>query len=192
MGQSLKIEYDMEEMVIGIKEAVKEELKPEIAEEIRTEIKDEIKKEMMDIIKEQIPEDTSVWLKGVMEEIYNTEIIKVGGGWDKDAKEYTLKEYIIEQVKQRIVNNNCSSSTRAYSDQSFGEWFRDKCVGSDIQKIIDKEIKSIRDEVNKKVKSMFDDSTKQMLSETVLNVLMANDTYKRIENNIGSIASKQN
>lgn len=189
MGQTLKIEYDMEDMVLGIKEAVKEELKPEIAEEIREEIKSDIKREIMDKVKEQIPEDTSVWLKNIMKDIYNTEIIKVGGGWNEDAKEYTLREYVIEQIKNRIVNNDCGSKER-YSKISFNEWFRDKCVDSDIQKIIDREIKTIRDDVNYKVKSMFDSSTKQMLSETVLNVLMANDTYKKIESNIGSIASK--
>ena len=80
MGQILKIEYDMEDMVLGIKEAVKEELKPEIAEEIREEIKSEIKSEIMNKVKEQIPEDTSVWLKDIMKEIYDTEIIRVGGG----------------------------------------------------------------------------------------------------------------
>lgn len=189
MGQTLKIEYDMEDMVLGIMEAVKEELKPEIAEEIRAEIKSEIKSEIMNKVREQIPDDTSVWLKGIMEDIYNTEIIKVGGGWNEDAKEYTLKEYVIEQVKNRIVNNDCGSNDR-YSTTSFNEWFRDKCVDSDIQKVIDREIKTIRDDVNSKVKNMFDSSTKQMLSETVLNVLMANDTYKKIESSIGSIASK--
>lgn len=189
MGQTLKIEYDMEDMVLGIKEAVKEELKPEIAEEIREEIKSEIKSKIMNKVKEQIPEDTSVWLKSIMEDIYNTEIIKVGGGWNEDTKEYTLKEYVIEQIKNRIVNNDCGSGDR-YSKTSFNEWFRDKCVDSDIQKVIDREIRTIRDDVNSKVKNMFDSSTKQMLSETVLNVLMANDTYKKIESNIGSIASK--
>lgn len=189
MGQTLKIEYDMEDMVLGIMEAVKEELKPEIAEEIRAEIKSGIKSEIMNKVKEQIPDDTSVWLKGIMEDIYNTEIIKVGGGWNEDTKEYTLKEYVIEQIKNRIVNNNCGSQDR-YSKITFNEWFRDECVDSDIKKIIDREIRTIRDDVNSKVKDMFDNSTKQMLSETVLNVLMANDTYKKIESNIGSIASK--
>lgn len=189
MGQTLKIEYDMEDMVLGIKEAVKEELKPEIAEEIRDEIKSEIRSEIMNKVKEQIPEDTSIWLKGIMEDIYNTEIIKVGGGWNEDAKEYTLKEYVIEQIKNRIVNNDCGSKDR-YSKISFNEWFRDKCVDTDIKKVIDREIKTIRDDVNGKIKSIFDSNTKQMLSEAVLNVLMTNDTYKKIESNIGSIASK--
>lgn len=189
MGQTLKIEYDMEDMVLGIKEAVKEELKPEIVKEIREEIISDIKREIMDNVKEQIPDDTSVWLKNIMEDIYNTEVIRVGGGWNEEAKEYTLKEYVIEQIKNRIVNNDCGSKDR-YSKTSFNEWFRDKCVDTDIQKVIDREIKTIRDDVNSKVKSMFDSSTKQMLSEAVLNALMANDTYKKLESNIGSIASK--
>lgn len=189
MGQTLKIEYDMEDMVLGIKEAVKEELKPEIAEEIRSEIKEEIKAGIMNMVKEQIPEDTSQWLKDIMGEIYNTEIIKVGGGWNEEPKEFTFREYVIEQVKNRIINNDCGAK-KSYSGESFNAWFRDKCVDTDIQKVIDREIKTIRDDVNSKIKSMFDSSTKQMLSEAVLNVLMANDTYKKIEANIGSIASK--
>ena len=172
MGQILKIEYDMEDMVLGIKEAVKEELKPEIAEEIREEIKSEIKSEIMNKVKEQIPEDTSVWLKDIMKEIYDTEIIRVGGGWNEDDKEYTLREYVIEQIKDRIVNNDCGSK-KSYSSTSFNEWFRDKCVDTDIQKVIDREIKTIRDDVNSKVKSMFDSSTKQMLSEAVLIVILS-------------------
>ena len=137
MGHILKIEYDMEDMVLGIKEAVKEELKPEIAEEIREEIKSEIKSEIMNKVKEQIPEDTSVWLKDIMKEIYDTEIIRVGGGWNEDDKEYTLREYVIEQIKDRIVNNDCGSK-KSYSSTSFNEWFRDKCVDTDIQKVIAK------------------------------------------------------
>ena len=190
MGQTLKVEYDMEEMVLGIIEAVKAEIKPEIADEIREEIKAEVKAEIIEKLKSDIPDETEVWLKQIMSEIYENEKISVGGGWREDPKEYTLKEYTIEQIKERIINNNCGSK-KSYSPESFEEWFKNQCVDPDIKKVIDREIKNVRDDVNKKVKNMFDDSTKQMLSEAVLNVLMANDTYKKIEANIGCIASKQ-
>lgn len=189
MGQKLKIEYDMEEMFLGMKDAIKEELKPEIANEIRAEIKEEVKKEILEKVKEKIPDETEVWLKQLMTDIYENEKISVGGGWDRDAKEYTLREYVIEQIKERIINNNCVSK-KSYSRETFHEWFTNQCVDSDIKRVIEKEIKSIRDDVNLKVKNMFDSSTKEMLSQTVLNLLMANDTYKKIEANIGSIASK--
>ena len=189
MGQTLKIEYDMEEMFLGMKEAIKEELKPEIAGEIRDEIKAEVKKEILDRVKDEIPDETELWLKQLMTDIYENEKISVGGGWDEDAREYTLKEYVVEQIKKRIVNNDCGSK-KSYGKETFREWFTKQCVDSDIQRVIEKEVKSIRDDVNSKVKNMFDSSTKEMLSQTVLNLLMANDTYKRIEANIGNIASK--
>lgn len=189
MEQTLKIEYDMKEMFIGIKEAVKEELKPVIAEEIRDEIKAEAKKEIMDRVKELLPDLTEKWLKDLLVEIYSTEKISVGGGWDKDAKEYTLKEYVIEQIKERIVNNNCGSK-RSYSSETFAQWFTSQCVDTEIKRVIDREIKDVRDDVNRNVKNLFDSSTKEMLSQTLLNMLMANETYKKIEANIGCIASK--
>lgn len=189
MGQTLKVEYDMEELFLGIKEAVKEELKPVIAEEIRDEIKAEVKKEIMDRIKELLPDLTEKWLKDLLVEIYTTEKISIGGGWDKDAKEYTLKEYVIEQIKERIVNNNCGSK-RSYSSETFAQWFTSQCVDNEIKRVIENEIKDIRDEVNRNVRNIFDRNTKEVLSQTLLNMLMANETYKKIEANISCIASK--
>ncbi len=49
----------------------------------------------------------------------------------------------------------------------------------------------VRQQVNRDVKAAFDESTKAMLSSAVLQVLMANDTYKKIESNISSIADKE-
>lgn len=41
------------------------------------------------------------------------------------------------------------------------------------------------------MKKTFDNSTKNMLSNAVLGILSANDTYRQIENNIKCIADKQ-
>lgn len=38
---------------------------------------------------------------------------------------------------------------------------------------------------------MFDTSTRQMLSDNVLQVLMANETYQKIQSNIACIADKK-
>ena len=56
---------------------------------------------------------------------------------------------------------------------------------------LDKQVDEVRQQVNRDVKAAFDESTKTMLSNAVLQVLMANDTYKRIESNISSIADRQ-
>lgn len=188
MGDILKIEYDMEDMAVGIKEAVLKELSENMAEEIKDELKSEMRQQLFVKVKESIENNTYELVQNMMTDIYNNEKVSIGGGWKEEAKEFTLKEYVVDQVKDAIVNNKCDG--KGYNASSFQEWFTKKCVDPDIQKIIEKEITNIRNDVNYKVKNMFDTSTKQMLSETVLNVLMANDTYKKIEGSIASIANK--
>ena len=54
---------------------------------------------------------------------------------------------------------------------------------------MDRQVSLMRDEINKNIKTTFDDSTRTMLSDAVLKVLMANETYKKIENNIACLAT---
>ena len=60
-----------------------------------------------------------------------------------------------------------------------------------IKKELDKFMNDIRKQVNTTMKETFDDSTKNMLSNAVLNILGANETYRQIENNIKCIADKR-
>lgn len=190
MSQTLKVEYDMEEMFLGIKDAIQQELGKELAEEIKSELKGEIRAELFSKIREDIQTNTYDTVQKMISDIYDNEKVVIGGGWNEEPKEYTLREYVIQQIKDVIANNGVEKGKKSYSNITFQDWFREKCVAYDIQRIIDKEIANIRNDVNYKVKNMFDQSTKTMLSDAVLNVLMANETYKKIENNIACIASK--
>lgn len=190
MSQTLKVEYDMEEMFLGIKDAIQQELGKDLAEEVKSELKGEIRAELFSKIKEEIQANTYDTVQKMVLDIYDNEKVIIGGGWNEEPKEYTLREYVIQQVKDVIANNGIVKDKKSYGKVTFQEWFREKCVDGDIQRIIDKEISNIRNDVNYKVKNMFDQSTKTMLSDAVLNVLMANETYKKIENNIACIASK--
>jgi hypothetical protein len=60
-----------------------------------------------------------------------------------------------------------------------------------IKKELDTFMDDIRKQVNTTMKETFDNSTKSMLSNAVLSILSANDTYRQIENNIKCIADKQ-
>lgn len=60
-----------------------------------------------------------------------------------------------------------------------------------IKKELDAFMDDIRKQVNTTMKEIFDNSTKSMLSNAVLSILSANDTYRQIENNIKCIADKQ-
>ena len=53
------------------------------------------------------------------------------------------------------------------------------------------EIRRIRDSINARIKEMFDSSTRQMLSDNILQVLMANETYRKMQENIACIADRR-
>ena len=61
----------------------------------------------------------------------------------------------------------------------------------EIKKAVDEFTDGIRKQVNCAMKEAFDNSTKNMLSATVLNILNANETYRKLENNIKCIADKR-
>ena len=197
MGQNLEIKYDMEEMFIGIKEAVKEELKPVIAEEIKDEIKADVTKQVTDKLKELVPIKIDDWISEMLKDIYENTTIKIGGGWDKEPEVFTIKEYVLNEIKGSLSDGKVKIKTRdRYGDYkvrevSFPEWITDECVSPEIKEYMDNQATKTKKEINKKLKEVFDESTRSMLSENVMSILMANDTYKKIQSNITSIATNK-
>ena len=61
-----------------------------------------------------------------------------------------------------------------------------------LKKQLNSYIADIRNDINNKIKDMFTENTRNLLSDSILNLLQQNETYKRIETNISSIASKNN
>ena len=80
MGDILKIEYDMEDMAVGIKEAVLKELSETIAEEIKEELKAEMRQQLFNKVKESIENNTYELVQKMMTDIYNNEKVSIGGG----------------------------------------------------------------------------------------------------------------
>ena len=74
---------------------------------------------------------------------------------------------------------------------SIEEYINSRIEFSAIQKDIDMEIRRIRDSINARIKEMFDSSTRQMLSDNILQVLMANETYRKMQENIACIADRR-
>ena len=84
------------------------------------------------------------------------------GKYRAETKEFTFEEYLLQHLG----------------------------IDDEVKNYIDKQVDEVRQQVNSDVKAAFDESTKTMLSNAVLQVLMANDTYKKIESNIACIADK--
>lgn len=178
MGQKVKVEYDMEEFFVGIKEAVKEELRPEIAEEIKADVKRDITNQVMDKLKEIMPGKVDDWMNDILRDTYQNTIVKVGGGWGKDPDEYSIEQYVTKEIKE------------ALSGVCVSNWITNERITPEIEKYINSQMSKLKAEINAKVKEAFDDSARSMLAENVMSILMANDTYKKIESNIANIASK--
>ena len=201
--ENLKIEFNTENFAAGIMQAVAYEVKKNLYSEIVSEIKSEVLKD----IKEKIQYATGDIIKGIVQDYMDNEKIHVGGSsvWDETPKEeLTMMQYakrcikdciensrfkIVKTIKKdRYRNSGYRTETEEYS---FAEYLQ-KHLGIDdeIKNYLDEQVDEVRKQINSDVKNAFDESTKTMLSNAVLQVLMANDTYKKIQDNIAGIADK--
>ena len=201
--ENLKIEFNTENFAAGIMRAVAAEVKKNLYGEIVSEIKNEV----LEDIKEKIQYATGDIIKGIVQDFMNNEKICIGGSsiWDDEPKEeLTLFQYAKRCVKDCIENSRFrivksikkdrykrggySAETQEYT---FEEYLHQHLgIDDEVKSYLDKQIDEVRQQVNREVKAAFDESTKSMLSNTMLQVLMANDTYRKIESNIACIADR--
>lgn len=196
--EKIKIEFNTENFASGIMMAVVAEVKKNIYREVI----DEIKKEVLGDIKEEIKNNANTIIREILDDYVENEIITIGSNspWDDTPKEeMTIKQYMkrcvkecIESGKFRVPTGEKTSRGDKYKEYGFMEYVNEHLkMDSDIKKYLDASIDEVRKRVNSDVKAAFDESTKAMLSSAVLQVLMANDTYKKIESNIACIADKE-
>lgn len=191
-GEVLKVEFNTVNFAQGIINAVVSGLKDQLKSEIMREIKGTVLEDIQSDIKDSVAKIT----EELVREIYEKEVIKIGGGWGVDPKEYTVKQFMMEQIKGSFQDGEVKIKRKdRYGDWrtdkvSFTDWVTSECVTGEVQKHVDGQMKAVRDEINRKVKEIFDESTRSMLSENVMGILLANDTYRKIENSIACIANK--
>ena len=202
--EDLKIEINTENFALGIIQAVTAEVKKNLYSEIVAEIKSEV----LGDIKEKIQYAASDIIKGIVQDFMDNEKVHIGGSsvWDDEPKEeLTLTQYAkrcvkdcIENSRFRIVKSfekdryNKGRYRAETQEYTFEEYLLQHLgIDNEVKSYLDKQIDEVRQQVNRDVKAAFDESTKTMLSNAVLQVLMANDTYKKIESNISCIADRQ-
>lgn len=181
---------------------VQETIENNIESVVKTQIDSSVKNIIDNLAKKVIDEKVSNNFQRFVDEYIATTKILVGGGyWDnEEPKEYTVEQYIKKGLKDRLESKNLKvkrqGRTSSYNDDyetvSFEEYINrqfdfDEMIKKDLDKFMD----GIRKQVNSSMKETFDNSTKNMLSNAVLNILSANETYRQIENNVKCIANKQ-
>ena len=202
--EELEIKFNTENFAAGIVSAVTAEVKKNLYGEIVAEIKSEV----LGDIKEKIQYAASDIIKGIVQDFMDNEKIQIGGSsvWDDEPKEeLTLTQYAkrcvkdcIENSRFRIVKSfekdryNKGRYRAETQEYTFEEYLLQHLgIDNEVKGYLDKQVDEVRQQVNRDVKAAFDESTKTMLSNAVLQVLMANDTYKKIESNISCIADRQ-
>ncbi len=204
MNEVLEIKFNAENFARGIVSAVVTETKKDLYKEVMKEIKGEV----LDEIKEKIQYATSDIVRGIVQDFMDNEKIQLGGTsiWDDDEpkEELTLTQYAKRCMKECIKNGRFrivkgfkkdrygrKGLTAETQEYSFEEYLMQHLgIDDEVRTYLDSQINEVRQQVNESVKAAFDQSTKEMLSNTVLQVLMANDTYKKIESNISCIADR--
>lgn len=186
----------------NLENIVQTTLEKNLGNVVKEQIADIVKKTADNLIKDTINTQVSKNFQHFVDEYITTKKIKVGGSyWDNEPEqEYTVEQYIKQQLKEKLDSKKLKLKqmdsygryTNNYEEVSFETYISRQFDPNEmIKKELDAFMDDIRKQVNTTMKEIFDNSTKSMLSNAVLSILSANDTYRQIENNIKCIADKQ-
>lgn len=168
-----KITLDMPDITTFIKHTVENTVRKAVYEMIDNCIKSTVKGEIEDKAKAYVDES----LKKVIDDeikAYMQKDITIGGGWKEPERKMSRNEYLAE-CTSKVVNDNLSP-------EKICDTVRNYCK-STINGALDR----IKTDVNAGIKAQFDETTRKTLSENVVTILMAGDTYKRLSDSMGRL-----
>ena len=180
----------------NLEDVVEQTLENNIKTVIKEQVDSSVRKYIDDLARKVIAEKVSDNFQRFVDEYISTTKIKVGGNYWSDEEQYIKKE-LKDRLESKSLRAKKKGRSSSYSDDYEQVTFEDYIqrqfdFDEMIKKHIDKFMDDIRKQVNKTMKETFNQSTKNMLSNAVLNILGANETYKQIENNIKCIADARN
>lgn len=190
----MKVTIDLENLEYLVQNSIEENIETVV----KKQVDNAVRKMTEDIAKKTVEDKVSENFQRFVDEYIANTKIRVGGGYwdDSDAREYTVEEYIKKQLKEKLESNSLRVKAAKYNSEyknvTFEEYIKSQFnFNEEIKSAVDEFTDGIRKQVNDAMKDAFDNSTKNMLSATVLNILNANETYRKLENNIKCIADKR-
>ena len=136
----------------------KEEVKTIVTEDLRQRIEDEIGEQIEKVVSESISE-------------FMQREITVGGGWSEPERKLTREQYLAETIENELKNQFKSDAIKSYAQRT-------------VKSAIDKYDRDLRDEINEGIETYFDKATREVLTQNVVSMLMCNDTYKKLSDNM--------
>lgn len=134
-----------------------------INDEVQNAIRERVKTELDDRITDTINNSLNDFMNGS---------INIGG-WYGNEKLITRKQYIAQQIEEKLSKLDKDSIKSIAQKEATNE--------------IDKFTRNLRNEINSEIKMCFDSATRQALTDNVVSMLMSNDTYKRLSESMSSL-----
>lgn len=137
-------------------------------QEIKTIVNDDIKRKVSEEVENQIE-------AVVEEEIQNfmSKDITIGGGWCEPERTITRQQYLAETIEKELNKKFKSDALKSYAE-------------NEAIKAINGFERKLKDEINGKIKTCFNEATRQTLTDNVVQMLMCNDTYKRLADSMNN------
>ena len=132
---------------------------------VRDSIKDLAKSYVNEKLKSTIDDEIASFMK---------KDITIGGGWGEPAKTISREQFLSDTISKEL-EKKLDSSVATNIVQNY--------CGSTITSAIDK----LKNDVNSKIKSTFDEETRKALSDNIIQVLMAGDTFQRLSDSMGRL-----
>lgn len=132
---------------------------------VRDSIKDLAKSYVEEKLKSTIDEEIASFMK---------KDITIGGGWGEAAKTISREQFLSDTISKEL-EKKLDTSVATNIVQNY--------CRSTIKNAIDK----LKSDVNSKIKSTFDEETRKALSDNIIQVLMAGDTFQRLSDSMGRL-----
>ena len=168
-----KITLDMPDITTFIKHTVANTVHKAVYDMIDICVKSMVKDKIEDIAEAYVKESLK---KVVDDEIkaYMQKEITIGGGWCEPERKLSRNEYLAE-CTAKVIDEKLNP-------EKVADIVRNYC-----QRTIDDNVASIKVAVNTGIKTQFDETTRKALSDNVVSMLMAGDTYKRLSDSMERI-----
>ena len=170
---NFKITLDMPEINEFINHTISNTLHDAVYNMIDNQVHNIVKDNIKDIAKSYAEKKLKSTIDDEIASFMKKDVT-IGGGWNELAKtisrEQFLSDTISKELEKKFDNSVAANIVHNYCESA-------------IASAIDK----LKRDVNNKIKSTFDEETRRALSDNIIQVLMAGDTFQRLSDSMGRL-----
>lgn len=140
-----------------------------------------IDKYVRETVRSEIEQTAKVYVEKSLEKAVDDEIkaymqedITIGDSWSSSKRTLSRNDYLSECTAKAVESG--------LSSKNIAQTVTDYCEST-----INKFARNLKEEVNSKIRDKFDETTRKALSDNVVTMLMAGDTYKKLSDSMGRI-----